>query len=259
MFMSFELPISYDLPISNDISHYFAIFRENIISFLTWSTIIGITAALIFVILFTLVFIIASYYFYTYFTSITRENLEFFNTDYNKVSKETLEKYGSNKITKAFLVKKPISSFVHSILSIFSLYKWDVNANKDLYHASIVLETVDKTGNIKYIRVEKTHSIRITPNFKMKDAHTILPIKLNKKKTFTIQSIMDKIRHKMGDNKFFNFNIKNHCQFLSSNIIKIIHADKNTPMKKYQVTELPFSDLSFYLMNWCIFFGSFIF
>ena len=209
MFMSFELPISFHFPFFDIFSRFFVIFRENMISFLTWSTIIGVIIILIIVTLFTLIFIIASYYFYTYFTSVTREKLEGFNIDYTKISKETLEKYGTNKITRAFLVKKTISSFVHSILSIFSLYKWDINANKNLYHASIVFETVDKTGNIKYIRVEKTHSIRISPNFKMKDAHTILPIKLNKKKTFTIQSVMDKIRHKMGDNKFFNFNIKN--------------------------------------------------
>ena len=253
MFMSVELPFSHN------ISYYCTFFRRNIISLLTWGSIIGIISVFIIVILFILAFIVSSYYFLTYFTSVTRENMEFFNSDYNKISKQTLEKYGDNTITKAFLVKKHVSPFVHNMLSIFSLYKWDVNANKNLYHASIVFETINKEGDIKYIRVEKTHSIRISPNFKMLDEHTVESIKLKKKKTYTIQSIFDKIRHKMGDNKFFNFNCENNCQRLTSNIIKIIHADKNTSMKKYQVTELPFSDLSFYIMNWCIFFGSFIY
>lgn len=252
MFISIEFPFSYNIS-------YCIFFRIIIMYLLTWGSIIGIISVFIIVILFILAFIIASYYFSTYFTSVLRENSEGFNIDYNKKSKQTLEKYGDNTITKAFLVKRHVSSFVHNILSILSLYKWDVNTNKNLYHTFIVFETINKQGDIKYIRVEKTHSIQISPNFEFLDEHTIESIKLKKKKTFTIHSIFDKIRHTMGDNKFFNFNLENNCQRFTSNIIKIIHIDKNTSMKKYQVFELPFSGLSFYMINWCVFFGSFIY
>ena len=91
----------------------------------------------------------------------------------------------------------------------------------------------------------------------MTDADIIIPIKLKKKKSFTIKSIIDKKRKKMGDNKFFNLSVKNNCQLLIINMISIIHADKNTSLKKNQLLEYSFSDLSFYIMNWCAFLSSF--
>ena len=250
--MQFNIYIKLYLFILNKIYSYFNVIHQNIISFLKWGSSISFFITLMISLIITTLFFLPSYYFYTYFTAITSENF----INYNNLSKKTLEKYGSNKITKAFFIKQPIPNYTHYFLSFFSFNKWN-KKNNIYYHYSIVFQTVDKNGVIRYIRVEKIPSIRISPNFEMTDADIIIPIKLKKKKSFTIQSIIDKTRQKMGDNKFFNLSVKNNCQLLIINMISIIHADKNTSLKKNQLLEYPFSDLSFYIMNWCVFLSSF--
>ena len=254
--MQFNIYIKLCLFILNKFYSYFNVLYKNIIFFLKWVSCITLFITIIISLIITTLFCLPSYYFYTYFTEITNENLETFFTNYNNLSKKTLEKYGSNKITKAFCIKQTIPLYSHYALSFFSFNKWN-KKNNIYYHYSIVFETVDKNGVIRYIRVEKTPSIRISSNFEMTDADIIIPIKLKKKKSFTIQSIIDKTRQKMGDNKFFNLSVKNNCQLLIINMISIIHADKNTSLKKNQLLEYSFSDLSFYIMNWCAFLSSF--
>tara|TARA_B110000977_G_scaffold192903_1_gene267094 strand:+ start:1757 stop:2344 length:588 start_codon:yes stop_codon:yes gene_type:complete len=174
-----------------------------------------------------------------------------------------LEKYGEFSIKKIYLTRHPISTFMKTALNIVTLYKFDrelkkyVNKTKNdvffPYHTSIIVEINLAKGKSKFIIIEKNNCIKLSSNFEIRCDHEFIDLKVKKKK-YTLKKLLETTRKRIGDNKFFNWEIyKNNCQIIIKEIlITLKKFDKKNKEFMYQsgfADELKINDLSLHIIR----------
>jgi hypothetical protein len=200
----------------NDIIHYF-----------TFKDIKYFLLILFILLVLTIIIIIIISYIFIKFLKINIDNSNFLFYQYNKKCKKILDLYGNYKITNIYLVRHPIGNFITFLLNIFTLYRYEklINESKDNfpYHSLILFEIKLEDGNKKMIILEKTNSINISENFLINNSLVLKKIKVKKNK-FTINSILNVTRDRVGSEKFYNWHLyKNNCQEFTKEILKTIH------------------------------------
>lgn len=212
--------------------------------------------------LLVIVGIICSYYVFKWF-KINIDNYNFYLHDYNIDCTHMLEKYGEFSIKKIYLTRHPISTFMKTALNIVTLYKFDrelkkyVNKTKNdvffPYHTSIIVEINLAKGKSKFIIIEKNNCIKLSSNFEIRCDHEFIDLKVKKKK-YTLKKLLETTRKRIGDNKFFNWEIyKNNCQIIIKEIlITLKKFDKKNKEFMYQsgfADELKINDLSLHIIR----------
>ena len=183
-------------------------------SYILWTIMFFIMYMVSIIFIFFVLCIVISYLCIAYIPNIT-----LYNTKYAKEYQKILDKYGNCKINRAYIMRKPISKFHHNVLLLITLYNWPTKSYGTLYHAGIIFE-IEHNNKTKHIFVHKSTKIKITDEFKIHCDHELVPIKIPKKKTQTIQEIMDITRDKLGTHDFFNWTPDNNCQPFTRVMIK---------------------------------------
>jgi hypothetical protein len=156
--------------------------------------------------------------------NIDNNNILFYQ--YNKKSKRILDLYGNYKLTKIYLIRQPFSKFITFLLNLFTLYQYEklINESRDNfpYHCLIVFEIKLNNGMKKLLLLEKNNCINITENFLVNNTQEIKELNI-KNKNFTINYILNTTQERVGNEKYFNWNLyKNNCHLFTKEILKTI-------------------------------------
>ena len=182
----------------------------------------------------------------------------FYFTDYNSDCWKILENYGDYPIKRIYLVRQPIRKSIKLFLNIITLYKFDREMNKYIestdnpicfpYHSSLIIEVELPDRTQKKILIEKNNCIKFALNFRVYDNQVIRKLPLAKK-NYTLKQIMKVTKERIGNNKFFNWQVtRNNCQIFVKDIL--ITLGKFTKKRKEFIFQeeffryIQFSDFS---------------
>jgi len=183
-----------------------------VIAFLTSACIIGCIACIA----------IVSYVLLFYCKKTMNDYAIFFN-DYNNQSKKVINNYGDYRITRAYIVTTPITTFNLVLLNVITM-KNCKHLIDDAMHVRVLIECNSNKYEKKMIMIDKTNCINLLTEFNIDDKCTIIPIKLKKKTT--LRGILDKTCDHVGKNKFFNWHIyKNNCHYFTKELIYQINNE----------------------------------
>lgn len=215
--------------------------------------------------------IIVSYIIYKICNNISylifNKNKSFFN-QYNKKCKKILNKYGDCKIKKIYIIRESIALFSALLFNFITLFYYNTYMHrfKDQdhfnYHGSILLEISTKTGS-KFIKLEKQNSIMMYDTFYIDSLADYMEIYVKPNKKYTLNTILNKTRERIGDTKFYNWDyFNNNCQqFVKEILISMKCFKKNTA--KFIIRDMiikcyKLSDFSDYVLNCLVLFYNFI-
>ena len=150
-------------------------------------------------------------------------------TDYNMNSKNVLNTYGDFQIKRIYLIRTPIDTIIDLLFNVLSLYNWNKYKPPVTHHISLLFEVEVTKGVTKHVLVEKINGIYVNSEYIIKETHELIPIKLNKRKTYTINSILESTKKRIGLFHFYNWSLNSHCQIFTYNILKTI-----SPKTKYK-------------------------
>ena len=191
--------------------------------------------SIIFIVVSLTLFIVCSYLVLKVLKiGIDNNNILFYQ--YNKKSQKIINAYGDHKITKIYLVRQPLSKIITFWLNILTLYNYEKLINETHenfpYHIVLLVEIKLQNGMRKLLLIEKNNCINIYENFLINQLQDIKTINL-KNKNYTINSILNTTQTRVGNEKFFNWNLyKNNCQEFTKEILKTI-GNYNKTNKKY--------------------------
>jgi len=180
-------------------------------------------------------FIVCSYF----VLKILKRSIDEYNilfNQYNKQSQKILDKYGDNKLTNIYLVRKPISKMHCFLLNLLTFYKFEklINQSRDNfpYHTLIIFELKLKNNRRKLIMVEKNNYISICEKFIINDLQDMKLIKIKHNK-HTLNSVLHATQKRLGNEKYFNWHMcKNNCQEFTKELLVTLHKFNKTN-KKY--------------------------
>jgi hypothetical protein len=137
--------------------------------------------------------------------------------DYNKLCKKKLEKYGKCEINKIYLIRNHMTKFHIFLINLVTLFQYDKIVNQFEenypYHTSMLLEIKLEDNKIKWLILEKNNCITMNDNFILTQGMEMEEVELNKEKKIYLEEFLEETRNRMGDEKFFNWNVfKNNCQ-----------------------------------------------
>ena len=206
-----------------------------------------------------IIFVISSFYILR-FLQISFEYNNIFFYQYNKKCQKIINTYGNYKINRIYLIRQPLgkmTNFVFNILTLFNYNKYLLESPDNYpYHPALIFE-IKKDDNIKFLLVEKNNCINICESFLINKSYDFKCINMTKSK-FTLKKVLNKTQKRIGNQKYFNWNLhKNNCQEFTKEILvtlnkyneeytNFIFSDKI--IQKYYSP----SDLSLYIVN-CVF------
>jgi hypothetical protein len=167
--------------------------------------------------------------------SIDDNNVLFYQ--YNKKSQKILDAYGDYQLTKIYLVRQPFSKFITFMLNIITLYNYEklINESQDNfpYHSLLMIEIKLPNNMRKLLLIEKNNCINICENFFVNTLQDIKLLKTYKGSNHTLNSILNVTQNRIGNNKFFNWNLyTNNCQEFTKEILITLDS-YNSKNKKY--------------------------
>jgi hypothetical protein len=178
-------------------------------------------------------FIFCSYIIFKFIEfNFDNNNLLFYQ--YNKKSQKILDLYGEHKLTKIYLVRQPLGKFVTFLFNMLTFYNYDTLINEKQhnlpYHTLLVFQIKLQNGIKKMLLLEKNNCINICENFVV-NKFEIKELNI-KNKNFTINSILKSTQQRLGNKKYFNWNLyTNNCQEFTKEILKTIKKYNKTNKK----------------------------
>jgi hypothetical protein len=130
------------------------------------------------------------------------------------------------------------------------------------YHTGIIFE-IKQGKNIKFLLLEKNNCVNISETFLMHKTNEVKKMRVPTDK-LTLNKLLKKTKKRIGNNKFFNWDIhKNNCQTFTNEILKSIYDCETNYSSKNHHSEFifrdkllnlfQFSDFSLYVVNsFCI-------
>jgi len=159
---------------------------------------------------------------------ISLDKIVFFY-DYNKLCKKMLEKYGECEINKIYLVRSNLTKFHTFIINVVTLYKYDEivkqSENNFPYHVMILIEVKLKNNRIKWLLLEKNNCISMNDNFILTQGIEVEEVEMKKEKKIHLKELLEETRNRMGNEKFFNWNVfENNCQEFTKQLLITIES-----------------------------------
>lgn len=151
--------------------------------------------------------------------------------DYPPKARETLARLGNGTVYDILLIREPIQSFIDKALNIISLGRWNEakrNLNYDkLFHLSMIVRLTMPDGQQKNVKIEKNEVINITDSFTSKEQSSFGQGTPASTETYnvpvpcciTLQELMDRAAHTVGESFFQYDAFTNNCQYFISNIL----------------------------------------
>jgi len=168
-----------------------------------------------------IIFVICSF-FILKFLQISFEYNNIFFYQYNKKCQKIIDEYGNYKINRIYLIRQPfgkITNLVFNIITLFNYNKYLLETPDNYpYHPALIFE-IKKNNNIKFLLVEKNNCINICESFLINKSYEFKCINMTKTK-FTLKKVLSKTQKRIGNQKYFNWNIhKNNCQEFTKEIL----------------------------------------
>jgi hypothetical protein len=176
-----------------------------------------------------LLFIITSFilftiftYFALYFLKISIDYNNVFFYQYNKKCQRILDEYGDCKINKIYIVRQPFGKIIHLAFNILTLFNYNkyINESDDNcpYHPTLIFE-INANGKTKFLLLEKNNSINICETFLINKSFDFKKVPIQKNK-HTLNKVLKNTKKRIGNHKFFNWNVyKNNCQAFTKEIL----------------------------------------
>ena len=223
----------------------------------------GAIGLIITLILGSIIWIICSYYIFKWF-KISANNYNFYLNEYNKMSSILLKKYGNYPIKRIYLIRHPISKLMKTCMNIVSFNKFNQELKRYLknnktksdffhiFHIKLLIEIKLSKNDSKFLILEKNNCVKITTKINIKENYELCNIFIKKNK-YTLNEILEKTRKRIGDHKFFNWQIiKNNCQKIMKEILITLNKF-NKKYKKFMYQKIPkgyvLSDFSLHTMQ----------
>jgi len=135
-------------------------------------------------------------------------------SDFSVNTKRNLEKYGNKPVSKLTIYRKPIEEWINKVFNGISRNKWEEAKKKygvdKFFHLTLVCEIEGKK-----ISCEKLEVISVNENVPSGDGVETQDVNMKQMANqFTINSMFDKARQTVGDNRFFSYSAlgQNNCQ-----------------------------------------------
>ena len=149
---------------------------------------------------------------------------------YNNLARKTLNRFGSMRITKITIYRKPIDQILDTVLNLISLGKFEEakkDANYDkMFHLGLFFLLNDWKGGWYQVIVEKNEVIRVEQvGFDVRkwgESMVIhLPINMVGYREVTLNEFLDRTHALMGD-KYFTYDAfgGNNCQVFARSMLK---------------------------------------
>jgi hypothetical protein len=133
--------------------------------------------------------------------------------DYSKNTKKNLEKFGSENVVALTVYRKPIENWINTVFQGVSVGSWESLKKKYGMDKFFHLTLVCTLESGKKIAVEKLEVVSVNENIPSGEGVETLEVS-TKGKSFTISSMLEKVRAKVGDKTFFSYDSLrgNNCQ-----------------------------------------------
>ena len=183
---------------------------------------------IIFSVIALILWIVCGFYIYKWF-KVSINNYNFYLNHYNIECESTLKKYGNVPIKRIYLVRHPITKFMERVLNLvtFNKFKQEIERYKNKnnigsflpYHTMLYFELKIAKNKSKFLMVDKNNCIRISEKVKILNNYEMRDIYIKKYK-YTLNEVLEKTKNRIGNNKFFNWEIyRNNCQILIKEIL----------------------------------------
>ena len=177
--------------------------------------------------------------------------------EYNPASKSVLNTYGDFCIKRIYLMRAPIDTKIDLLFNLLSLYHWNKCKPPVTYHIGLLFEVEVSKNVSKHILVEKINGIYVKTDYNITQNIELIPIKFDKHKMHTINSVLQETQKHMGLFHFYNWSMNSHCQIFTYNILKAIKP--KTKYKQYfdmkwfsPSFSKMFHDFGIHLFNYCL-------
>lgn len=183
-----------------------------------------------------LCFVICSYYVLRFLQMSFEYNNVFFY-QYNQKCRKILDEYGDHEVIRVYVVRQHLGKLVSLLFNMLTLFKYNQclkeSTDNYMYHTALLFE-IKQGKHRKFLLVEKNNCINICETFLMNKTNTIRCIclqqkqkqkqkskqKTKQKQKPTLNTILKTTQERIGNNKFFNWNIcKNNCQQFTKEIL----------------------------------------
>jgi hypothetical protein len=154
------------------------------------------------------------------------EDSNIFFYKYNNKSERILDLFGDYKLTKVYLIRQPLSNIISFTLNLVTFFQYEklIAESKDNfpYHTLLVFEVLLPNKTKKMILLEKNNCINLSDNFLVHSTQETIVFNI-KKKDLTLNHILQKTCDRIGNERFFNWNLyKNNCQEFTKEILDSI-------------------------------------
>ncbi len=177
--------------------------------------------------------------------------------EYNPACKSVLNTYGDCRIKRIYLMRAPIDTKIDLLFNLLSLYHWNKCKPPVTYHIGLLFEVEVSKNVSKHILVEKINGIYVKTDYTITENSELIPIKFDKHKMHTINSLLESTQKRMGLFHFYNWSMNSHCQIFTYNILKSIKP--KTKYKEYFDMKWfspgfskMFHDFCIHLFNYCL-------
>lgn len=158
------------------------------------------------------------------YNTLTTDGIWGVRNGYNNASSECIKKYGSMKIFKCWVYRKPIESALESVLNLISLNKFD-DAKKEmkydtLYHLGLFVMVGDQMGRFYNILCEKNAVIDIKrTSFNIKKFGETIPAHVNI--DINLNTLLANCQTLLGE-KYFLYDAfdNNNCQVFCKGLLE---------------------------------------
>jgi len=200
--------------------------EERYVKYILWLVLLVVICS-------TIVAVVGSFFVLKYIRSEFDDHGVFFN-HYNKKSQQVLDKYGDFKINNLYLVRIPLTKLAMLAINLGTCYTLNeyikLSPVEFPYHSVLICEIKIKNKygkKRKLFMIEKNNCVSINDSFAISHNWDMLKINIQPN-YFSLNSILNDTRSRIGDAKFFNWNLfTNNCNALSKEIL--ITIDKFTP------------------------------
>jgi hypothetical protein len=156
-------------------------------------------------------------------------------TDLSPKVKKVLQQVGDDVITSATVYRKPVQSFIQSVIRTVSSYPYD-----NIFHLSIIF----KTNAGRTVLLEKNAAINMDVNKSITGAQS-MPVN-SIPGGLTINKLIENTKNRMGKNFIPYSSSSNNCQDFITNVLVSNQMD-NTELNNFvkQDTSMIFKDENF--------------
>lgn len=187
----------------------------------------GIFSSIIILLLFIIIVILLiSIIGFIFYFKFKKKIFNYEISHFNKKALEIINTFGDFNISRIYLLRNPLSDLYIFMANV--IYNEDISK---YHHLSLIVEIKLENQVKKWIFIEKNEGIYLRDNFPMIAKNEII---FNKsiKKSITLKQLLETTRERVGNKKFYNWNIiNNNCQHFIKFLLETLEIKQKKVIK----------------------------